>query len=489
MPTNIAIPGVYIEEIPTFPPSVAQVETAIPAFIGYTQFRLDKNGIDLAADTPIRIKSLTEFEQYYGIGPIDVVTEIRLDADNNFLGADITDSPYYLYDALRLFYANGGGDCYIVSVGAVGFPGAGPINTEIDSGISAIEKFDEPTILLFPDAVSIADNTQIGALQQNTLTQCETLKDRVGLFDVKPTDTDALIFRTNVGINNLKYGMAYKPFVTVGLQKNITYNEFEGNNFIVINGAAGVALSSLASADVQGDIITPYVAEIGGAADPDTLADFEQQLIDAFGLYKSILNGLNSVRRNVPPSGAVAGVYATVDRTRGVWKAPANVSLNSVVEPAVTFSNSELAAFNIDTTAGKSINAIRSFTGKGTLVWGARTLAGNDNEWRYIPVRRFFNMVEESVKKATEQFVFEPNDANTWVRVRSMIENFLTLQWRAGALAGAKPEHAFFVRVGLGETMTAQDILEGRMIVSIGMAAVRPAEFIILRFSHKMQES
>ena len=91
---------------------------------------------------------------------------------------------------------------------------------------------------------------------------------------------------------------------------------------------------------------------------------------------------------------------------------------------------------NVDPTAGKSVNAIRPFAGKGTLVWGARTLAGNDNEWRYVNVRRFFILVEESVKKATEQFAFEPNDANTWVKVQAMIENFLTTQWRAGRAAG-----------------------------------------------------
>ncbi len=140
-------------------------------------------------------------------------------------------------------------------------------------------------------------------------------------------------------------------------------------------------------------------------------------------------------------------------------------------------------------TTGKSVNAIRSFTGKGPLVWGARTLAGNDNEWRYVSVRRLFIFVEESVKKATEAFVFEPNDANTWVKIQAMIENFLTTLWRQGALQGVKPEHAFYVAVGLGKTMTALDILEGRMIIEIGMAAVRPAEFIILRFSHKMAES
>jgi uncharacterized protein len=144
---------------------------------------------------------------------------------------------------------------------------------------------------------------------------------------------------------------------------------------------------------------------------------------------------------------------------------------------------------NVDPGSGKSVNAIRFFTGKGVLVWGARTLAGNDNEWKYVNVRRFFNFAEESIKKGTERFVFEPNDANTWVKVKAMIENFLTNQWRGGALAGAKPEDAFFVKVGLGETMTAQDILDGKLIIEIGMAVVRPAEFIILRFSHKMQQS
>ncbi len=152
-------------------------------------------------------------------------------------------------------------------------------------------------------------------------------------------------------------------------------------------------------------------------------------------------------------------------------------------------THEEQAGLNIDATSGKSINAIRYFSGKGNIVWGARTLAGNDNEWRYVPVRRLYIFIEESVKKATEFVVFEPNDANTWLRVKTMIENFLSSLWRDGALAGAKPEDAFFVKVGLGQTMTALDILEGRMNIEIGLAAVRPAEFIILKFSHKLQES
>jgi phage tail sheath protein FI len=205
-------------------------------------------------------------------------------------------------------------------------------------------------------------------------------------------------------------------------------------------------------------------------------------------IYNLIKAALDQLPLVLPPSPLVVGQYARTDNARGVWKAPANVALNSVVKPTMKISMEDQAELNVHST-GKSINAIRAFTGKGILIWGARTLAGNDNEWRYVPVRRFFNMAEESIKKGTEAFVFEPNDANTWTRVKAMIDNFLTLQWRAGALQGIKPEHAFYVKVGLNETMTALDILEGRLIIEIGMAVVRPAEFIILRFSHKMAES
>jgi phage tail sheath protein FI len=218
-------------------------------------------------------------------------------------------------------------------------------------------------------------------------------------------------------------------------------------------------------------------------------ATYESSLLDSYPLYKSIVTGVNDSSTIIPPSGAVVGGYAAVDRDRGVWKAPANISLNSVVSPTDIYTATQLEQLNIDVNGGKSINAIRAFTGKGTLIWGARTLAGNDNEWRYIPVRRFYNMVEESIKKSTYWAVFEPNSANTWVKVKGMIDNYLTNKWKDGALVGAKPDDAFFVRIGLGTTMSAQDILEGRMHVEIGMAVVRPAEFIILKFSHLLQKS
>jgi phage tail sheath protein FI len=206
-------------------------------------------------------------------------------------------------------------------------------------------------------------------------------------------------------------------------------------------------------------------------------------------LYHQIKARIGQELVTLPSSAAIAGIYAQVDRSRGVWKAPANVAVAAVLGPSVLINHEEQGLLNIDTTAGKSINAIRNFTGRGTIVWGGRTLAGNDNEWRYVNVRRLFITIEESVRKASAFAVFEPNDANTWLKVKAMIDNYLYGLWQQGALAGSKPESSYFVNVGLGRTMTAQDILDGNLIVEIGIAAVRPAEFVILRFSHKLQEA
>lgn len=214
----------------------------------------------------------------------------------------------------------------------------------------------------------------------------------------------------------------------------------------------------------------------------------ERKLITQLPLFKLITDKLSQKLNTVPPSGAIAGIYAQTDATRGVWKAPANVSVNGILGLTDDINDRDQQEMNIHET-GKSINAIRKFTGRGTLVWGARTLDGNSNDWRYVNVRRLANMIEEATKKACMQFVFEPNVAQTWMNVKGMIENYLTTLWNDGALAGAKPEHAFFVAVGLNQTMSAQDILEGRLIVKIGYAPSRPAEFIILEFKQMQQKS
>ncbi|MEM0995513.1 MAG: phage tail sheath C-terminal domain-containing protein [Bacteroidota bacterium] len=204
-------------------------------------------------------------------------------------------------------------------------------------------------------------------------------------------------------------------------------------------------------------------------------------------VFRALIPELQFHLSLTPPSGAVAGVYAARDRAVGPWQAPANVALNRVNGLAYEITNGEQEQLNVDATTGKSINAIRAFHGRGIRVWGARTLDGNSNEWRYVPVRRLFLAIETALRAAIEPQIFEPNEARTWFRIKRLARNFLTDLWRAGALAAATLDEAFFVKVGLGETMTAQDVAEGRMIVEIGIAAVRPAEFIVLRFVESVQ--
>lgn len=463
----IKTPGVYINEIPLFPPSVAQVESAIPVFIGYTQEDTDELGESLNLK-PVKIYSLKEYETYYGKAESEEGISVAVNvttADGKVVSmtadASIADpSPFTMYYNLRMYFSNGGGPCYIISVGKTGET---PDQDAYEDGLEACATADEPTIIVFPDAPHNLLASEYYALATTAIDQCAELQDRFTLVDVHTLDNNTTTaingFRTAFTKNDsLNYAAVYYPWLQTVF--DYTYSDADVNVVITRDGTAGaeVALSTLQNSETA-----------------------------IYNLSKAkIREKLGPV---LTPAAAMAGIYAKVDASRGVWKAPANVSVNSVYDLTARITEAEQAGMNIDPTTGKSVNAIRSFQGKGFLVWGARTLAGNDNEWRYVSVRRFFIMVEESAKKATMQFVFEPNDANTWVKLRAMLENYLTLLWRQGALAGAKPEHAFYVRCGLGQTMTAIDILEGRLIVEVGMAAVRPAEFIILRFSHKMQES
>lgn len=474
-------PGVYIEEISTLPASIAAVETAIPAFIGYTK-NIDK---DIANDEklknlPIRVTSMLEFINIFGEAESENFTgsieDIYDDSTNlNLLSrtfsTNITPIGYNLFYSIQLFFNNGGGPCYIVAIGKT-TNSLTISDDDFKDGIIALEKVDEPTLLVFPDAINLPTTSKYTGVVDAALGHCKKLQDRFTIADVHKNIislSDITAFRTALGNDGLNYGAIYHPFLQTGL--NFKYD----NSTLTIAHAAK---------DINGATITlPTNFNASNETQVNTLEASHPSI------YRSIIAELNKSYVKLPPSPAVAGIYAKVDATRGVWKAPANVSLNSVIEPTIKITNTEQDYLNVDAGSGKSINAIRTFTGKGTLVWGARTLAGNDAEWRYVPVRRLYIFVEESIKKATEFVVFEPNDANTWLRVKTMIENFLTGLWREGALAGAKPEDAFFVNVGLGTTMIPDDILKGIMNVEVGMAAVRPAEFIILKFSHKLQES
>lgn len=669
-------PGVYVEELSLFPPSVAEVETAIPAFIGYTEKAI-RNGEDLTKK-PTRITSLLEYESFFGgdwrLAAADI--GIKVDSGKNYAVSVASLKRFYLYESLRLFFDNGGGPCYIVSVGGYG-QGTQPAKAMLEKGLAALEKYDEPTIIVVPDAAGLENEAEQYALQVLALDQCGKLQDRVALLDVRNGLLAEKVpaIRDAIGTNNLKYGAVYGPWLRTIYEKSVPFSVLQtqlkdeadkvvdlaklsanpDHNELVVavqdaakdaktvadkvtalcnvaatmtdrfnllkkavrtaaddagakaalgelvafpraiavgvldwrdaqNGLKGknlrktldaeaaaklksavdrlVALEKNASveallgrkdADVEADygtnkydlltddqhkanpLIVAWISKTAALTDKTTtdyakdanggavakknqaiavaadlapifgaLVDFVTAVEKAaasetvtlqetlYATHPIIGNIVAHIKRElsaVPPGGAVAGVYARIDATRGVWKAPANVSLSQVLGPVEAIDDAAQRDLNVDVVAGKSINAIRAFTGRGTMVWGARTLAGNDNEWRYVPVRRFFNMVEESVKKSTAWAVFEPNASPLWTKVKGMVDNYLIQKWRDGALAGARPDDAFYVKVGLGQTMTAQDVLEGKMVVEIGLAVVRPAEFIILRFSHMLQKS
>ncbi|SHE51383.1 phage tail sheath family protein [Pedobacter caeni] len=461
-------PGVYIEEIPHLPPSIASVETAIPAFIGYTQTAQWKEKDDLR-NVPWRIESMLQYEQYFGY-PDPEKESITVYFNGSEVNAKVDDtkrSKFLMHYSMQLYFANGGGACWITSVGDYVATGGIIMADHLKAGLAEVAKINEVTLLVFPDSINLAKDDYY-TLHDLAIDQCVLLQDRFTVLDVyhdvankENWAGDIKFLRDTLSGNtdDLKYAAVYFPKIYTGVDYyyKMPENPTKDNDDLVkIVGIPGIELLS--------GLIKENNAK-----------------------YFQAKSAVTNIQMLLPASAAVVGVYAQVDNARGVWKAPANINITNALRPEFLITNKQQDDLNVDITAGKSINVIRTFAGRGpAIIWGARTLAGNDNEWRYVPVRRFFSMVEESVKNATEQFVFEPNDRNTWVRVKSMIENYLTQQWKTGALMGASTKEAFFVHIGLGETMTELDLWEGRMIVEIGMAAVRPAEFIVLRFMHKM---
>ncbi len=493
-------PDVYIEEISVFPPSVAEVETAIPAFIGYTQTAINQTANDLVL-VPTKIFSFPEFVQSFGLPQSDpiAITVVDDPVTSGALDCKSVTTPavkYLMYYSVKLFFENGGGQCYIVSVGTYQTPAvialAGnttPAATVANKyglldGLNALTLEDEPTMIVVPEAVSLSA-PDYATLAQATLAQCQSLGSRFAIFDLYDGGqaanlTPAVLTtdRSYYGNNsNLRFGATYYPFLQSAFNYYIDPAE---DNVTVTYNATSATLNAFNNPPPA-----PAAGGGGGGGGGGAPAAGTVNL----AVYNFVKLTLQGHYLTLPPSGAIAGVYAATDTLRGVWKAPANVSLSGVIAPVVKIDNAHQDNLNVDVTGGKSINAIRAFAGKGTLVWGARTLAGNDNEWRYVSVRRFFIMVEQSIKNSIYWAVFEPNDANTWVKVRGMIENYLTQKWREGALVGAAAKDAFFVRCSLGTTMTADDILNGYMNVEIGMAVARPAEFIVLKFSQLMQTS
>lgn len=501
MPSKLMTPGVYIEEKNAFPSSAVAVETAVPVFIGYTEVA-EWNGKSLI-EKPTRITSYAEYVERFGGAfkakftldkPDEKVKQETFSLNGVPTVVKIKEhNTAYLFNSIRLFYANGGGACYILSVDT--YKGKETLTISMDDFIGneangkpnpfkLLEKEFEPTLIVIPDAIELGADCYT-SVYTKVLDHCKNMQSRFGIFDLVkqgPADSTATVvstFREKIGVNALNYGAAYYPWLKTAIvqQSEVTFENLD-------------ATIDLATTLVEKDALA-VIAEYKKKTDPDkdTKLNYHQSLKATSPTYNNILEEIRAKLNELPPSAAMAGLYTMVDNSRGVWKAPANISVNSVNAPSVNVSHEGQQDLNVDVMAGKSINVIRSFPGIGTLVWGGRTLDGNSQDWRYINVRRTMIMIEQSLKLATRSYVFEPNDANTWVTVKSMMTNFLSNLWKQGALAGSAPEQAFDVQIGLGSTMTATDILDGKMLITVKVAIVRPAEFIVITFQQQMQQS
>ena len=599
MAQKLMTPGVYIEEVNAFPGSVVEVATAVPAFIGYTE-KAERNGKSLV-NTPTRITSFAEYRQFFGGAfkpkfTIDDISdkqpkyEITLNSKSKAINYE-ADNDAYMFRSIQMFFNNGGGTCYIVSVGTYGDKNkVEVVSKSILAGLDTLKKEQEPTMIVIPEAVKLEDCYDV---YKKVLAHCAKMQSRVAILDIQDGESPRINsdnvdiiedFRMKIGTEYLDFAAAYYPWlntnvvqkgeitfenITTDIKSLLPDSEEEAhkliNDFPQNKGAFIGELIKNKSQELEDALIQdiPDLEQLKVTSEkpiepakPDDNAsdkekneyktkldefkkaekkfnddkkkfDDKKNEIIATKLTKELLNDeslkatlklykdfVDNKKRNyhlglvatsptyvnltdeirgvvniLPPSGAMAGIYTTVDNNRGVWKAPANISLVNVVKPTVNITHDDQETLNVDATSGKSINAIRTFPGIGPLVWGARTLDGNSLDWKYINVRRTMIMLEQSIKLALRSYVFEPNDSNTWITVKSMIVNFLNEKWKQGALAGSTPEDAFDVQVGLGATMTAVDILEGKMLVSVKLAIVRPAEFIVVTFEQQMQKS
>lgn len=494
-------PGVYIEEIPIVPPSIAQVETAVPLFIGFT-----KN----AVAGRVEINSFADFRREFGETASQTYefASLSLTDSKSFTSARTPPSvnrtksaspvsfdlrpagpAFYLEEAIRLFFQNGGDKCLVQSAGLANSAASA---SALSTAVQSLQSINDPdfTLLAIPDAMMFSAS-EVFAIQQSALFFCDSVRTVFAILDVPGTHSRAApdpaeAFRNGIGSIGLDRAAAYAPWIEL----NQRYDPSRA--LLLLSHEALTRLCEFIEARIEDleivgsptDIkrVLPAAVKLRTAG-PDSPEFLESVafLRRALPFVGDISAKLAQIKLVVPPSGAMAGVYARVDRDRGVWKAPANVSLNGISGLAYEISQAEQETLN-SPPGGRAINPIRSFTGRGIQVWGARTLS-SDPEYKYVSVRRFSIMVEDSLNKGLGWVVFEPNAEPLWANVRASVDNFLSSLWREGALQGSKAEHAYFVRCGLGETMTQNDLDVGRMIVEIGMAVTRPAEFLIQRFT------
>lgn len=571
---DLRMPGVYTQEVETLGSAPVNVLSAVPVFIGYTE-KAERKGESLTGKA-IRVKSMKEFEDWYG-GAKEVAIQVTVDNREDLAIRpevrinEVEDLQHSMHYAMQMYYANGGGPCFILSVGGYG---ASPSQDELgdEAVFKTLQKARDVTILVFPDGPGLGLTAYTSVIEQ-ALIHCEKMKNRVTVIDVpggEDLDLDiqenATAFQTAMpaDIDFKKYGMAYYPYLDTGLgysydpakviivdhlddstpalktategvldkveelttaeraeatakadaeflkamqQKDMDGDAFTAEEKDKLPTAVGAAID--ATGDVAGAFITAVAAadaevvtKEGETTNAEGALDTSRTAATTAGLhtgesmadimnisdviYNKIRDAIRAYSVKLSPSSAIAGVYVRNDATQGPWKAPANTSVFGIVQPSIELDDDDHGALNAPDN-GKAINVIRAYPGRGNLVYGARTLAGNSFEWRYVSVRRTFCFIEDTIGRSMLDYVFAPNTPQTWIKVRATINAFLNRLWKAGGLYGATPEDAYEVLVGEPETMSTEDVLSGIMRIVIRVAVARPAEFIVLQYEHKFE--
>lgn len=526
---NYLSPGVYMEEVDRGTKPIETVGTAVAAFIGYSERAVDsRNGESVSLlGKPTLVTNWSQYVQKFG----------------GFMpGA-------YMPDSVYGYFANGGSICYVVSIRTLGasddpadtVPAKTSVLSEGEKGTKLLEFFAKQggpagnsiEVEVRPsgspaegegDAKKAAPasdfmvNVRIGGQVRESFSGLTTAKGDKNVVTVLQQQS-TLIGATLVGKGELApaagtYSLAGGQVKT----KDITLSDYRGS-VSERSGLGGLEALSDVTMICAPDLMASYQA---GEIDMKGVQAVQQALIDYCELVRycfaildappammpqevkewrnqvnydstraavyypwieiADMTGAKGRTRMVPPSGHMAGIYARVDGSRGVHKAPANEIVRTALGLEVQVTKGEHDLLN-----PIGVNVIRSFPGRGIRVWGARTLS-SDPAWRYINVRRLFSMIEESIENGTQWVVFEPNDQFLWGRVRRDVRAFLSVIWRTGALFGGSPDEAFYVKCD-AETNPPELRDLGQMVVEIGIAPVKPAEFVIFRISQWSPES
>ena len=495
---NYLSPGVYIEEVEAGSRPIEGVGTAVAAFVG-----LAERG---PFNEPTLVTNWSQFTQTFG---------------------DFNDGSY-LAHAVYGYFLNGGGSCYVVRIGGNGH--APDAWAKLPSGkersldaykVSAlapggdgndivveVSDASEPTDDNFKLTVSqkgketeVYDNVTVKKGKQNVLTAVKTSK----LIKLEEAGTGpALEASPARGKFSLTGGGATAPV-------RLTPDDYVGNSadrtgfggletidpvtmlsvpdlmsmyqkgVVDMEGVQAVQLAMIAHCELMGDrvaILDPppnYNAQQIREWRVDKVR-YDSKYATLYWPWVKVFDPSKGQAVFVPPSGHMAGIWARNDDTRGVHKAPANEVVRGAIDLELLLTKGEHDQLN-----NQGINCIRAFPGRGIRVWGARTLS-SDPAWRYINVRRLFNYIEESIWEGTQWVVFEPNDQALWGRVNRTVGSFLLRTWREGALFGGTPEEAFYVKCD-SETNPPDVIDAGQLVVEIGIAPVKPAEFVIFRIA------